>query len=105
METQNIFADYVHVSRPEFLIQRIITSIPERRNIIRERIAPDIHDLRRITRHRNTEALRPLGSPRPRETDILKSPLYEREYLLLPAARNYLQLIALNPLFECVSIF
>src|SRR3989344_2509750 len=45
METQDVFPDNVHVGRPKFTVQRVITTESKRRYVIGKRIAPHIHNL------------------------------------------------------------
>ena len=90
------------IACPELLIEYATTCIIKRRNIVRQSINPHIHDLRRISRHRHTPALR--SRNRSRDGKVFQSHRNKRQHFIPPKVRHNVQLAALYFLLQNISI-
>ena len=83
----DFLADQMHVGRPVFREpggrRRIRRSVTHGREVIRQGIEPDVHDMRGIVRHRNAPSERG-----PADTQILESGLQEGHHLVPTNRRN-----------------
>ena len=54
MKARNLFPDHVQLRRPELLKPAFIVGpVAQRCDVIRQRIEPDVDDVRLVTRHRD----------------------------------------------------
>ena len=80
VEPADLFADQVHIRRPELfkarLVRRIVRTIPESRNVVRQRVQPHIHHVLLIARHRNAPR-----ETRPAHRQVLQPPAHKADHL------------------------
>ena len=78
METHNLFADHVHVGRPEFVVlARVGRAVSQSGDVVRQRVEPDIDHMLWVIRHRNAPRK---GAAADRE--IAQAALHEGEHFI-----------------------
>ena len=85
MKAQDVFADDVHVGRPERAVVRGVgVGVAERGHVVGQRIQPDVDHVLRVVRHRDSPAK--AGA---RHRQILQSALDEADHLVAPRGWQY----------------
>src|SRR6185312_1965083 len=89
MEADDILAEHmcpVGILLPIMLIERAVVAIAQRRDVVAERIVPDVDHLRGVAGNRDAPAVGALA--RPRDAEILQAAPDEAEYLVLACLRD-----------------
>ena len=77
VKAHDFLADEMHVRRPIFMEHFLVVEVADRREIVRERVEPDVDDVFRVERHGDAPVER--GA---RDAQILQSLLDEGDHLV-----------------------
>src|SRR3989304_5466625 len=100
MKSQNIFSDQMRVSRPVSFIPVGIVGIAACREIIGERVEPDVHDMPGVARNRYAP-----GEGRPTYAQVAQAFPQERSYLVPPVIGLYEPGVLLDVLKNGRAVF
>ncbi len=82
MEAHNLFPDHVHAGPVFFVLALVFLSVSERRNVVRQRVEPDINHVLGIVGHRDAPGERAAA-----DGEIAQAAAHERNHFVAPRLR------------------
>ena len=84
MEANNLLADHLHIGGPVFLVLcRVVRAVAERRDVVGQRIEPDVDHVLGIVRNRNAP-----GEGAAADGKIAQAGAHERNHFIAPRFRD-----------------